>query len=172
MPQVQVSTEANHQRTLLDSLGIDHEDFQRFTVWALAEHLVSCLSQDKRYIDELRSRPDGMKCFRAYLTNRTRRDWSPVDVEALYARVLQSTLRHYRRPITYEDLMRLLVNSKLECKRCRKSPPEVKLHIDHILPASRGGDSKYSNLQFLCQKCNLSKSNHLERSDKPWLNFE
>jgi 5-methylcytosine-specific restriction endonuclease McrA len=41
--------------------------------------------------------------------------------------------------------------------------------VDHVFPASRGGGSKFENLQFLCADCNLRKSNKLEQEDL-WLN--
>ncbi|MBQ8472176.1 MAG: HNH endonuclease [Bacilli bacterium] len=34
----------------------------------------------------------------------------------------------------------------------------VKLHVDHIIPVSRGGKTKLDNLQTLCNRCNLGKS--------------
>ena len=34
----------------------------------------------------------------------------------------------------------------------------VKLHVDHIIPVSRGGKTKLDNLQTLCDRCNLGKS--------------
>ena len=37
------------------------------------------------------------------------------------------------------------------------------LHYDHILPVSKGGTSNNpKNIQLLCQKCNLSKSDKIE----------
>jgi len=30
-------------------------------------------------------------------------------------------------------------------------------HVDHIVPRKLGGDDSLSNLQFLCQQCNLRK---------------
>ncbi len=48
------------------------------------------------------------------------------------------------------------------CVQCGASPAKnssVELHIDHIFPWSRGGETIYENLQTLCSKCNLGKSN-------------
>lgn len=47
------------------------------------------------------------------------------------------------------------------CQICGKyMPDEVGLHIDHIIPVSKGGKSIASNLQVLCSKCNGHKSNN------------
>jgi len=35
----------------------------------------------------------------------------------------------------------------------------VILHVDHILPRSKGGKDEMINFQTLCDKCNLGKSN-------------
>lgn len=42
------------------------------------------------------------------------------------------------------------------CAICRS---KEKLCIDHIMPVSRGGFTILDNLQVLCEKCNLQKSN-------------
>ena len=36
-------------------------------------------------------------------------------------------------------------------------PDEVGLHIDHIIAIKNGGKTAESNLQVLCDKCNLGK---------------
>ena len=36
------------------------------------------------------------------------------------------------------------------------------LHIDHIYPKSKGGSDVEGNLQVLCARCNLQKSNKFE----------
>ena len=58
--------------------------------------------------------------------------------------------------------MNLLWNNEHVCKECGKEPPEIKLHIDHIIPVSLGGKSDSKNLQFLCNECNLKKKNKLK----------
>lgn len=47
-----------------------------------------------------------------------------------------------------------------KCVRCgRGSADGVKLHVDHIVPVSRGGKSTMDNLQTLCEDCNCGKGN-------------
>ena len=46
------------------------------------------------------------------------------------------------------------------CVYCGRSPGNergVKLHVDHIFPWSKGGETEFENLQTLCEKCNLGK---------------
>lgn len=55
----------------------------------------------------------------------------------------------------------ILIRDKSTCRFCGASPakdPSVTLHIDHIVPWSKGGKTTLSNLQTLCATCNLGKS--------------
>ena len=55
----------------------------------------------------------------------------------------------------------VLARDKFTCRFCGASPtkdPSVTLHIDHIVPWSKGGKTSLDNLQTLCAKCNLGKS--------------
>lgn len=45
------------------------------------------------------------------------------------------------------------------CRFCGARPPAVVLHVDHIVPVSRGGLTEMDNLQTLCASCNLGKGN-------------
>lgn len=56
----------------------------------------------------------------------------------------------------------VLKRDHFKCCACGASPaknPAVELHIDHIIPWSKGGSTTIDNLQTLCSKCNLGKSN-------------
>jgi 5-methylcytosine-specific restriction endonuclease McrA len=152
---------------LLESLGIDADSYESFLAWCLAEELVSVLAQaveadDSHQERSLWSRPDGLKRFRRLLRTVTNRRWSVEDEGALYERVGLALERHDRKPVTAGDLLRLLWNTPHVCVYCGRQPPDVKLHVDHRFPASRGGSSKLDNLQLLCAECNLKKSNRLE----------
>lgn len=60
--------------------------------------------------------------------------------------------------------MRFLVMKRdnFKCCMCGRSPATtvcLELHIDHIVPWSKGGETVIDNLQTLCSDCNLGKSN-------------
>jgi len=54
----------------------------------------------------------------------------------------------------------VLKSQNATCQLCGASPrhnPNTKLHVDHIIPLSKGGTSDPTNLQTLCELCNLGK---------------
>lgn len=49
------------------------------------------------------------------------------------------------------------------CVLCGMSAKDgVRLHVDHIVPVSKGGMTEMSNLRTLCERCNLGKSDKIE----------
>ena len=46
------------------------------------------------------------------------------------------------------------------CQYCGRSRQDdaIKLHVDHVLPASKGGSDELDNLVTACQDCNLGKA--------------
>ena len=63
----------------------------------------------------------------------------------------------------------VLARDQFTCRYCGASPtkdPSVTLHIDHIIPWSKGGETTIDNLQTLCSKCNLGKSNMMIETAK------
>jgi hypothetical protein len=58
----------------------------------------------------------------------------------------------------------VLQRDNFKCRACGSSPaivPGIELHVDHIKPWSKGGDTVFENLQTLCSKCNTGKSNEV-----------
>ncbi len=56
---------------------------------------------------------------------------------------------------------KVLKRDNFKCCACGASPakdPSVELHIDHIVPWSKGGETTFENLQTLCSRCNIGKS--------------
>lgn len=57
---------------------------------------------------------------------------------------------------------KVLQRDQFRCKLCGRSPAtelSCKLHVDHIIPFSKGGRTTFENLQALCSHCNVGKSN-------------
>ena len=57
---------------------------------------------------------------------------------------------------------KVLQRDNFSCKKCGRSPakdPSIILHVDHIIPWSKNGETVIENLETLCEKCNLGKSN-------------
>ncbi len=54
----------------------------------------------------------------------------------------------------------ILKRDGFRCQICGASQKDgVKLQVDHIIPVSKGGKTIKSNLQTLCSRCNIGKSN-------------
>jgi len=158
--------------TLLSCIGIAPEAFLEFLEWALCEHLFAIfVSRPNHELKAWLEEPDGLKKFRDYIRLRTGRDWSTQDLDALYNRLQEANKKHYREPIEYGEYLKLLWNVEHECAECKRKPPEVTLHIDHIQPASKGGSSRAENLQFLCAEHNLKKADKPPEG-KPWLKLD
>ncbi len=66
-----------------------------------------------------------------------------------------------RSLMTKELREQIAFRDNFTCQICGKYMPDgVGLHIDHIIPVSKGGKSVPSNLRVLCSKCNGRKSDH------------
>lgn len=65
------------------------------------------------------------------------------------------------RVISAKLRYQVLKRDNFKCCACGASPakdPSVELHIDHIIPYSKGGETILDNLQTLCSACNIGKS--------------
>jgi len=57
----------------------------------------------------------------------------------------------------------ILQRDNFSCVLCGASARQgVQLHLDHIIPISKGGKSVPENLRTLCERCNIGKSNKIE----------
>jgi 5-methylcytosine-specific restriction endonuclease McrA len=57
----------------------------------------------------------------------------------------------------------ILNRDNFTCVLCGASARQgARLHVDHIIPISKGGKSTFDNLRTLCERCNVGKSNKME----------
>lgn len=67
-----------------------------------------------------------------------------------------------KRDVNYRLRYKVLTRDDYTCVTCGRSPATekgVRLHIDHIKPYSKGGETVMKNLQTLCMECNIGKGN-------------
>ncbi len=73
-----------------------------------------------------------------------------------------------RRLMTDSLRYDILVRDGFRCKICGASAADgAKLHVDHIIPVSKGGKTERANLRTLCERCNLGKSDKIENVPVP-----
>lgn len=88
-------------------------------------------------------------------------------VEKVKKEIEYRTTQEYQRKIerakvTVSLRWQILELDNHKCRVCNASSNDgVKLHVDHIIPISKGGTSDISNLQTLCETCNLGKSDRI-----------
>ena len=59
----------------------------------------------------------------------------------------------------------VLKRDSFRCMICGRSAQDgAILHIDHVLPISKGGKTEYANLRTLCRDCNQGKSDKYDYS--------
>lgn len=63
-----------------------------------------------------------------------------------------------REPIPQDVMDKVWNRDKGKCVQCGS---QKHLEFDHIIPFSKGGATTYRNLQILCKKCNIEKSNKI-----------
>ena len=97
---------------------------------------------------------NALRCFVEYI-NQTGQE-STSDSESS-----EIVVCDYNRNVNLRLRFLVMKRDNFKCQLCGASPatnPSVILHIDHIIPFSKGGKTKIDNLQTLCSSCNLGKS--------------
>jgi HNH endonuclease len=61
------------------------------------------------------------------------------------------------RYIPRDVMLKVVRRDGQMCQLCAKNVLDNELHLDHVIPVSRGGTSTVENLRVLCAECNLKK---------------
>ena len=69
------------------------------------------------------------------------------------------TNREGKRESIPQDVMDKVWNR--DGGKCAKCGSQENLEFDHIIPFSKGGATTYRNMQLLCKKCNIDKTNNI-----------
>jgi len=72
-----------------------------------------------------------------------------------------STRHKTKRNINWRLRFIVMRRDNFKCKKCGRSPatdPKIILHVDHKTAWANGGETMLENLETLCSKCNIGKS--------------
>lgn len=88
----------------------------------------------------------------------------PITVSPENLREPQKQIKIKRTPRGINLRLRwtVLKRDNFSCRKCGRSPAKdssIILHVDHIIPWSKDGETTIENLETLCEQCNLGKSN-------------
>ncbi len=64
--------------------------------------------------------------------------------------------RHFSLPLSRRTV---LARDHYTCQYCGAQPGKAYLTIDHVLPRSRGGETRWENIVTACAPCNRRKGN-------------
>ncbi len=71
----------------------------------------------------------------------------------------QKTKEYQRNKMTESLRYDIFKRDGFRCVLCGRTASDgIKLHVDHIMPVSKGGKTKKINLRTLCDRCNWGKS--------------
>lgn len=119
----------------------------------------------KTYCRRFGSWYNAMKAFVEYINSEDKNDDNDKIVET-ESNSIEDTDKYISNHKTSRNVnlrLRFIVmhRDNFKCCKCGKSPakdPSVELHVDHIIPWAKGGETVLENLQTLCSDCNLGKS--------------
>jgi 5-methylcytosine-specific restriction endonuclease McrA len=132
-------------------------------------HAVYCSRRCKTAASDDRRKADG----RAHIKDRARyaaeaprrrrqaSEWSRRSPELVRLKRWRRKARRLTqdcRRITERDWLRIVLAYRVRCAYCEAPGP---LHMDHVIPLSRGGRHAIGNVVPACPPCNLAKSSSL-----------
>lgn len=95
-----------------------------------------------------------LKSFVDYYNSQESQELYQIEVKS-------DTTHKTSRDINLRMRFKVMSRDNFKCCACGASPakdPSVDLHVDHIIPWGKGGETVIENLQTLCSICNLGKS--------------
>ena len=118
----------------------------------------SSIMEYKKWIDELENRRAINKIKEKLLAKKRKQDLEKAALQELMDEGEIFPEANKRPPIPKEVVDVVWRRDGGKCVYCGSTE---NLQLDHIIPFSKGGATTVENLQLLCQKCNLQKSNKI-----------
>lgn len=89
--------------------------------------------------------------------------FSGTDLAKAYQKKLKAQHQKTRSYLKPSLRFKILHRDQYRCQTCGASAASgADLHVDHILPISKGGTNEESNLRALCFECNIGRGNRYD----------
>lgn len=134
---------------------------------------------EEKLIDDIVQKPviePYIACYAEYSSPKGRNSYQDrklYNLEELSVHILnakkkreQKETKSYQRRIMTDSLRYdIMKRDEFHCVLCGRGAEDgVKLHVDHIIPVSKGGKTTPDNLRTLCERCNLGKRDKYDDS--------
>ncbi|MCM1424370.1 MAG: HNH endonuclease [bacterium] len=129
-----------------------------YSLHAYAEHFGGwrgALQAFIQYIENTNTNDDVL------VDNALSDDLNNIDKDIVFHKTTEDFRHMTSRDVNYRLRFKVMQRDNFKCCICGNSPaknPDIELHVDHIVPWSKGGETVLENLQTLCSVCNLGKS--------------
>lgn len=97
-------------------------------------------------------------CIKEKQLSKAQIEWDGDNIAKFFSGYIR---KHRRGDISKSLRIDILNRDSYTCQTCGAKAPEVRLHIDHRIPRSKGGLTEKSNLWVMCEDCNLGKSDKI-----------
>ena len=109
---------------------------------------------------------NSLEAFVKYINEDEEAEESHSEIEEYSELTKAVKKRRTSRNISDRMRFRILSRDGFTCQSCGASPIKergVELHVDHIIPWSKDGETVEGNLQTKCSQCNLGKGNAFDK---------
>jgi hypothetical protein len=125
---------------------------RQFGQWAVTTYGLECLT-DQYAIEKSRLFESDWE------RHMSEKAWVLMDD---FVAAIQAARATYRIPVSMSTRFGILQRDQFRCRLCGHGADDgAVLEIDHIVPVSKGGSNRVTNLWTLCFECNRSKSARL-----------
>lgn len=115
------------------------------------------------YLNTFGTFQKALKAFVDYINQETDNDAGETETDLKnQTQEKTKTIKRSQREVSDRLRFKILLRDGFTCVKCGRSPlksKNVELHVDHIIPWSKGGETIPENLETKCKECNLGKGN-------------
>ncbi len=165
MPKLFSSHVGKEAERLVFQLGLDLNLVVHEIQWSLGEERINRLTPSYEQFRIWSQQQNGLHQFWGFANSNLKTEILPDEIRDIWKCIDLTLNARKRRAFSFQEYLMIATRSEQKCETCHKSPPEVTLEIDHILPVSKGGSDIAFNLRFLCQHHNRSRGNRFRWAD-------